>query len=267
MRSRTWAPLCCALLVVVFVGDLVVRPGGVHLTRTIDDIAEMLAAGIGAGAGFWRAAHTRHRSRASWGLIAAGCAGWAVGEAIWCYYELLAGRDTPFPSFADAGFLVFPVLGLAGLLLRPSAAFAGQGRIRVGLDAVLVSAALFTVSWVTALGEVYRAGADTLFAAVVSLAYPGSDLLLVTVTVIVVAYARSGARRGLSWLATGFVALCVGDSGFAYLTSTDQYGGVNLVDAGWVAGFLMIAVAAILDDVTDDATETPVAPRTALLLP
>ena len=44
MQSRRWAPLCCALLVVAFVADLQLRPGGVHLTRTIDDVAEMLAA-------------------------------------------------------------------------------------------------------------------------------------------------------------------------------------------------------------------------------
>src|SRR3954449_517327 len=267
MQSRRWAPLCCALLVVAFVADLLLRPGGVHLTRTIDDIAEMLAAFAASGAALWRAVHARHRTRTSWLLIAGATAGWGIGEAIWCYYELLVGRDTPFPSLADVGFLVFPVLGLAGLLVRPSAAFAGQGRIRVALDAVLVAASLFVVSWGTALGEVYRAGADSTFAAIVSLAYPGSDLLLLTVTVIVVSYARTGARRGLWWIAGGLVALSVGDSGFAYLTAVDHYGAVNLVDAGWVAGFLILAVAAILDDVADDVVESPVAPRFALLMP
>src|SRR3954465_14913419 len=44
MRTRRWAPLCCALLVIGFLADLQLRPGGVHMTRTIDDIAEMLAA-------------------------------------------------------------------------------------------------------------------------------------------------------------------------------------------------------------------------------
>jgi diguanylate cyclase (GGDEF)-like protein len=259
--------VCCALLVAAFVADLTLRPGGVHLTRTIDDIAEMLAAACASAAAAWRALHSRRRTRTSWLLIAGGTGGWALGEAIWCYYELIAGRDTPFPSLADVGFLVFPVLGLAGLLVRPSAAFAGQGRLRVALDAVLVAASLFVVSWATALGEVYRAGADSTFAAVVSLAYPGSDLLLLTVTVIVVSYARTGARRGLGWIAAALVALSVGDSGFAYLTAIDHYGAVNLVDAGWVAGFLILAVAALLDDVSDENVEAAVAPKFALLMP
>jgi diguanylate cyclase len=267
MRLRRGAPVCCALLVLAFVLDLQLRPGGVDLTRTIDDVAEMLAAAAASGAALWRARRSRRRTRTSWLLIAGGTGGWALGEAIWCYYELLAGRDTPFPSLADAGFLVFPVLGLIGLLVRPSSAFAGQGRIRVALDAVLVAASLFVVSWGTALGEVYRAGADSTFAAVVSLAYPGSDLVLLTVTVIVISYARTGARQALWWITAGLVALSIGDSGFAYLTAVGHYGAVNLVDAGWVAGFLILAVAAIVDDAAEDHVETPVAPRFALLLP
>jgi diguanylate cyclase (GGDEF)-like protein len=254
-------------LLVLFVADLTLRPGGVHLTRTIDDVAEMVAAALAAAGGCWRAVRATGRQRASWGLLAAGCAGWAIGEAIWCYYELLAGRDTPFPSLADAGFLVFPVLALIGLLVRPSAAFSGQGRIRVSLDALLVSASLFVISWITALGEVYRAGADTWFGAVVSLAYPVSDIVLLTVTVIVIAYARTGDRIGLVTIVTGLIFLSIGDSGFAYLTAIDHYGAVNLIDAGWVGGFLIIAVAAVLDDTRDEAHAMPMAPRSALLLP
>src|SRR4051794_34802441 len=267
MRSSRWAPLCCVLLVAGFLAELVLRPGGVDLTRSVDDVVEMLAAAVAAAAALWRALHSSGRTRTSWLLFAGGTGGWALGEAIWTYYEVVVGRDTPFPSLADAGFLVFPVLGLAALLVRPSSAFAGQGRFRVALDAVLVAASLLIVSWATALGEVYRAGADSTFAAIVSLAYPASDLVLLTVTVVVVSYARTGARRGLWWITAGLIALSIGDSGFAYLTASDNYSGVNLIDAGWVAGFLILAGAAILDDVADVPTQTPVAPRVALLMP
>jgi diguanylate cyclase len=267
MRTRTWAPLACAALIALFMGDLIVRPGGVHLTRTIDDIAEMVAAAIAAGVGTWQALRSTRRMRISWAFIAAGCAGWAVGEAIWCYYELLQHQDTPFPSLADAGFLVFPVLALVGLLVRPSAAFAGQGRLRVALDATLVSASLFLISWVTALGEVYAAGADSMFAQVVSLAYPVSDLVLLTVAVVVLTYARTGDRTGLGYIAAGLIGLCVADSGFGYLIAIDHYGEVNLIDAGWVGGFLIIALAGLLDRSTKDTETRLIPPRTALLLP
>src|SRR5438094_881462 len=190
MRRRRVALVVCAVLATAFLVVLIVKPGGAHQTRTVDDLGELAAAVVAAVAGGWRASRLSGRARLSWAFLGAGSAAWAVGEGLWSYYELLLGRDTPFPSWADAGFLLFPALALVGLLTRPSSAFAGQGRLRVALDAMLVSASLVTVSWVTALGEVYKAGADSWFAAAVSLAYPGSDIVLLSVAVIVIAFSR-----------------------------------------------------------------------------
>ena len=270
MRRRLLALVMCAALACAFLVVLIVKPGGLHETRAIDDLGELVAALIAGVAGLWRARTLTGRARVSWAFLGAGSLAWAVGETLWSYYELLGGRDTPFPSWADAGFLLFPLLALVGLLTRPSAAFAGQGRARVALDALLVSTALVTISWVTALGAVYRAGADGWFAAMVSLAYPGTDIVLLSVAVIVMAFSRIGNRAGLAGIVAGIIFLTVGDSGFAYLTSNGTYGEVNLVDAGWVAGFLVLALAALYDDATDEdphvRTQRTV-PKFALLLP
>jgi diguanylate cyclase (GGDEF)-like protein len=270
MRRRNVALVVCALLASAFLAVLIVKPGGTHQTRTIDDLGELVAAVIAAVAGGWRASQLSGRARLSWAFLGAGSAAWAVGEGLWSYYELISGRETPFPSWADAGFLLFPALALVGLLVRPSSAFARQGRIRVALDALLVSASLVVISWVSALGEVYRAGADTWFAASVALAYPGTDIVLLTVAVIAIAFSRTEHRSGLVTVVVGIVFLTVGDSGFAYLTAKGTYGEVNLIDAGWVAGFLALALAAIWDEHTaDDGHQhgMDAIPRVALLLP
>jgi diguanylate cyclase (GGDEF)-like protein len=270
MRRSNVALVVCALLATAFLVVLIVKPGGAHQTRTIDDLGELAAALVAAVAGGWRARRLTGRARLSWAFLGAGSAAWAVGEALWSYYELLLGRDTPFPSWADAGFLLFPALALVGLLARPSSAFSGQGRVRVALDALLVSASLVVISWVTALGEVYRAGADTWFAATVALAYPGTDIVLLSVAVIAIAFSRANNRSGLLAVVIGIIFLTVGDSGFAYLTAKGTYGEVNLIDAGWVAGFLVLALAAICDETAaDDGHERGMhaIPRVALLLP
>ena len=267
MRTRRLAAAVCLLLTGGFLLVLVVKPGGSHLTRTVDDLSELVAAMAAAAVGLWRSRRLTGRARVSWALLAAGAFSWGVGEALWCYYELLAGISTPFPSFADLGFLLFPVLAFAGLLARPSAAFTGQGRARLAVDAALVSTSLFVISWVSALGEVYRAGADTTFATAVSLAYPGTDIVLLSVAVVVVAFARVDGRSGLLMVVLGVTCLTIGDSGFAYLTAKGTYGEVNLVDAGWVAGFLVVALAAFYDDKADDVATLTVVPRIALLLP
>jgi len=270
-RSRVNAVAFTAVLgtLIALVVDLRVQPGGRHVTREVDDLVQLAAAGIASVAAGVRARRSGRRIKASWALISLGAGGWCAGQCVWTYYEVLAGRVTPFPSLADVGYLLFPVFALGGILLRPSRAFVGQGRLRIAIDGLLVAASLFALSWATSLGAVYQAGGDSRLATAVSVAYPGSDLVLLTAIVIVVSYARAGSRSGLVWLASGLVCLAVADSGFSYLTASGRYTTGNLVDVGWVGGFLVLALTALLDSAPADTDlsriEAP--PRGALLLP
>jgi diguanylate cyclase len=246
-RGRVRPALWCLAALILFVLDLRLQPGGRHVTRLVDDVAQ-LSAGAGMSvAAFWRARQAQDRLRLSWLLIALGGASWAAGQAVWTYYENIASVQTPFPSAADAGYLMLPVFAMAGLLVRPSHAFSGRGRVRVGLDVLLVIVSLFTVSWATALGEVWRGGGNSQFARLVSLAYPAGDVALLTVVVIVLAYAHAGSRSGLTCLGSGLALFAVADSGFAYLTAHGSYQTGNLIDVCWVAGFVVMAWAAVLD--------------------
>ncbi len=210
----------------------------------MDDVGQLLAAAAAAVACGWRARRVRGRAGRPWLLLALATGSWACGEAAWSYFELVTGRQTPFPSVADAGYLLFAVLAVAGMLLWPSHALRGGARWRGLLDGVLVAGSLFTITWVSALGSVVHAGADSPFAFGVSLAYPVTDLVLLTLTVVVVAHARQASRSGLGLLAAGLGLLCLADSGFAYLTAAGSYATGSPVDAGWFAGFLLIAAAA-----------------------
>jgi len=223
------------------------HPGGPLVGRAIDDTGQLAAAAVASwctGLRARAAQRTGSPAALAWALWSVGTGCWALGELAWCWFELIAGRQTPFPSIADAGFLLFPVFAVAGLLAWPSAAVHGGRRWRTLLDGVLVAGSLFIVSWVTALGSAARSGGDGRFAYVVSLAYPVTDLVLLTLVVVVVAHARDSARSGLGLLAVGLSALVVADSGFAYLTSTGRYATGSVVDAGWFGGFLLIAAAA-----------------------
>lgn len=91
---------------------------------------------------------------------------------------------------------------MVGLSLWPSAALHGGARWRL-LDGCLVAGALFILSWVTALGSAVHSGGDRRLGYVVSLAYPVTDLVLLTLTVLVVTHARTAGRSGLGLLASG----------------------------------------------------------------
>src|SRR5476651_1405991 len=65
--------------------------------QALDDLAQLAAAGSAAAAAASAAAGSAGRLRWSWICTSGGCLAWALGEAVWCYYELLAGHETPFP--------------------------------------------------------------------------------------------------------------------------------------------------------------------------
>jgi diguanylate cyclase (GGDEF)-like protein len=247
------------IAVILFVSTLRLPFGSALAARAVDDVGQLMAAALAAGCCWRQARRSTGQLRRSWQLLAAATGSWACGEAVWSYYELLNRRETPFPSAADAGFLLFPLLAGIGLLLWPSAALRGGARWRTLLDGALVAGSLFLLSWVTALGSTIRGGADTLTAYLVSVAYPTSDLVLLTVTVVVVAHAGRAAHSGLAVLAAGLASLCMADSGFAYLTATGRYHTGSLVDAGWFAGFLLIAAAACSTSRDVDAPGSPAA--------
>ena len=141
------------------------------------------------------------RQRAAWLCLLVGVVGWGAGDVIWTYYEL-ALNIAPFPSPADAAYLLLPVGACLALLLFPKD-YSGQSRGRIFLDGVIVAASLLLVSWVTVLGPVYEAGAPDRLSFFVSLAYPVSDLVILTVAAVVLVRAGSaaaGARlRGGIW--------------------------------------------------------------------
>jgi diguanylate cyclase len=238
--------LIAAAVVVVagFAALLHVQFGGAFVARATDDIGQSVAALVASIACTRRALRLRSRARWSWLLIGAATASWGIGELIWSYYELISSRETPFPSLADLGFLLFPAFALPGLLLRPSSAYAGTGRIRVVLDGVMVASALFVVSWQTALGSVFHGGAANSFAFAVGLAYPASDLVMLTVAVLVVVHSRT--QRSDLVLVAGLVAMSVADSGFSYQTANGSYQTGSFVDIVWCAAFMLMGMSAVL---------------------
>jgi diguanylate cyclase len=237
-------------LVATFAILLRFRVGGTFVARATDDIGQSVAALLASIACTKRAFSLRSRARLSWLFIGAATASWGIGELIWSYYELVSRRETPFPSFADLGFLLFPAFALPGLLLRPSSAYAGTGRIRVLLDGIMVASALFVVSWETALGSVYHGGAANSFGMVVGLAYPASDLVMLTVAVLVVVHSRT--QRSDLVLVAGLVAMSIADSGFSYQTANGTYQTGSFVDIVWCAAFLLMGLSALL--FSDDDT-------------
>ncbi len=230
--------------------------GGTTGTRRFDDIGETLTALVAAAACGFAAWRHQGRTRIAWGLIGASALSWGLGQAVWSFYELVRGQQVPFPSFADLGYLAAVPLAVAGVLCFPSAPSRATSLLRTILDAILVAASLFIISWATVLGTVYRAGSGGLTAQMIGLAYPAGDIVIATIVLIVASRAQRANRLPFLLLAGGLIANLLSDSAFAYLTTTNTYGSGTPTDTGWAAGYLLIAIASLWAVRTRAATAT-----------
>jgi diguanylate cyclase (GGDEF)-like protein len=250
---RLLAPATALIALVAFAIALHVRLGGDRGLLFIDDLGQLAAAFAAAAAAFWAARRSEGRMRRSWIAVCFGAGAWAAGQGVWCYYELIAYRDTPFPSIADAGYLLFPIGAAIGLWAFPSVD-GPAARRRWLFDGGIVVTAVVAVSWTTTLGAIAHAGGDDPFAFAVSLAYPIGDILILTMAVSGL-LRPTKYRMQLLLLSAAMAAMAVADSSFTYLTATGRYQTGGITDVGWVASFLVLAVAACHSATTSAATK------------
>src|SRR5438270_7576830 len=112
-------PVVLAVALLAGLVELRTGFGGPRVVQAFDDLAQATAAACATVWSLLRARWSPGPRRRAWRWMAGGTGAWAVGELIWTTYEVVLGRDSPFPSFADAGFLLFPVAGTVSLLLHP----------------------------------------------------------------------------------------------------------------------------------------------------
>jgi diguanylate cyclase (GGDEF)-like protein len=231
-----------AALVAVTAVFMLTGMGGPSFLRDVDDISQGLAAALGSAAALLAAKRHQGRSRWGWAIMSVGLGMWAAGQAVWCRYEIGQGRNAPFPSLADVGYLSFSVCASVAVWFISDHDPVPR-RVRAIIDGLVVAGSLLVISWCTALGATVRAGGGVSLSALVALAYPLTDIVLLTMTVQILARV-SGRRSSLIALGAATIALAVSDSSFVYLTALGRYHTGDALDLGWIGGFGLLTVAA-----------------------
>ncbi|MBB5168551.1 bifunctional diguanylate cyclase/phosphodiesterase [Mycobacterium sp. AZCC_0083] len=246
MSKIAWAAGIATGTAIVFAAWLIGGWGGESTVRVVDDLGLIVFAVFATVCAGLAAQAARGRQRSAWICLTVGLGGWAVGEVIWAYYQLVLGmEESPFPSVADIAYLMFPIGACLALVLFP-VGYTSSSRVRLVLDGLIVAGALFAMSWVLVLQSLFEAGVESRFAAGVSFAYPVTDIVVVTVALLVLGRAHTGQRLTLLLLTAGSVLNALSDSAFAYLTANDTYFSGSVIDVGWVAALLMLSMAALV---------------------
>jgi len=204
-------------------------------------LVHLLVMAIGAGLCLLRAA-VRRGERAAWTCIGLALVSWIAGET---YFTLVLWDESqpPVPSWADAGFLGFPPLLFAGLVLLLRARIRNLATT-LWVDGVTAALAAGAVSAAIVVQAVLDAAAGDALAVATNLAYPLSDLVLLAV--VAGALVSSGWRldRTLALIVAAVVAFCVADSVYLVRVAEGAWSSGGPVDAGWWSASVLLPAAA-----------------------
>jgi len=248
VSRRRFFAIAAAVVLLVVAYDLVnlLRPGGDRLAVAVQDIGEAVASLIASLACAYAARRAAGPTRLAWGLLAASALAWTAGQVTWSVFEVGLQQTVPFPSPADAGYIAAAGLAIAGVVSFPTGQGAVRGRVRLLLDAGIVATCSVFVAWAVGLSTVYGQTHIDQSARLLVLAYPTADLVLLTLVGAMLRCAPRDRRAFMTLLFAAFAAYLAADGVFAILTLGASYGALgSLWDAGWVAGYLLLGLAAI----------------------
>jgi len=234
-----------ALATAVFAGWIGLGAGGPATTRWFDCVLTACAAGVACVACARAAVADAGRRRMFWALLGCATAAWTAGELTWGYESVIRGDAVvPFPSWADVPFLAAIPLTVAALAVHPATTASLTRKTRWLFDGLVVATALLFLSWTLVLGPTWAASDLGTWAGVVSLAYPFGDVVIVFFVLLAIRGMGPGDRRSLSWLLAALLVMSLADStSFSYVAAAD-YTSPGLIDTGWFAAYLGIALAA-----------------------
>jgi len=195
----------------------------------------------------------RPRERLGWYLVAAAGACFTVGDDIWDVYNLVLHSTVPFPSVADAFYLAgypFLFVGLIRITRSPDRTSQRED----SADAAIIAMGALAVSWHFLMTSYVHDSSLAFFGKFVTLAYPMMDIALLYILFRALLFG-SAKRTCHKILATALLLMCAADFTYDLLVLHNGYATGNIVDALYLAEYLLIAVAALHPSMATTAPE------------
>jgi len=227
----------------------VFAPAGTFAFTAWTDLLPVTAALIAVIAGFYTYSIHGWKSTQGkvWLTLTAGIFCWFLGELIWFVYEVVLKISVPFPSLADAAWLIGYPLIFASLILlwRTTGSRLSNRQILFIFIATLLAA---LASGYVLLGPIAASTQISSTEKFLDLAYPVGDLMIIFGALVVpFVFGRGILSRSWSIIALGFFASAIADTLFSYLTWHGIFftaGNIFISAAAnllWILGYLVIA--------------------------
>ncbi|MBA3529765.1 MAG: PAS domain S-box protein, partial [Propionibacteriaceae bacterium] len=167
----------------------------------------------------------------------------ALGNLWVLVVHLTAGVDTT-DWFSSSLFLIALVLGLIGISSFPSVPRRGTDLARMLVDGVIVGGSIITIASVTAFTPLLSTSDGSFMDRAGILLLPVVDVAVATLAVLLIVRVGRTDRPALAFLSGGLTLYATSDLISAVLTSEGTFHYGTVVDVGWIAGYVLIALAA-----------------------
>ena len=201
------------------------------------------------------------RIRRAWMVMAAAGGCMIVANVVWWWMDAVRRIVPPFPSVADAGFLLFMPVVFVALSTFPARPRTRHERFKLLLDIAVVVVGGFMVQWYLILGPTIAAGGVSALGVATSIAYPVGDLVLLSgLAAVLMRGPAATSRRPLQILAASLGLHIVADVYVGYIGLHQGFVGGTWPDLFYLTSLYLFAVAAAEQyrqaNATDDATAT-----------
>jgi PAS domain S-box-containing protein len=252
-RSTSWrtfaiVALVAALVAGAFGADALFKPFGLPGRALVDSVGQVLAALIASAACAWKATRTANKERRGWTLLALSTGSLGIGQVIYAYYGLVLATPNSVPAVAQVAFIGGAPLAFAGMLCFWDAPRGTATRWSVWLDGLIIVLSLIFFEWPLNLRTTVMAAiqsTDQQITAYLPTYYLFADILIGAILILAIRRATHHQHGRMLLLLGGLAAVSLSDSTSFYLIANNEYTAGDVIDSGWVVGYLMIALAAL----------------------
>ncbi len=195
--------------------------------------------------------HERH----AWGWLTAACGAFFAAQLVWNRYELVLRVQPPYPSLADAGYLVtYVFMGIAVMLLwrgRPHRRI----DVEVSLDGLLVTFTLAALAYEFVVEPILESG-GTGWQIATSIAWAVGALAVLWLTLMQMLYRGRFPRPAAALVLAAVAVLSATNIVYAVAALDSSFVSGGPLDLGWDAALSIITVGAAVawDDTVPGAT-------------
>lgn len=247
-RARRWTVVVAAAMMVTTAAftwsTVAVDRGEAAYDVWWDGLVYHVAAVLTVAVAVVRAV-TRARARVQWCFISLGLACWTAAAAVYTFHDqYLDPAPAPMPS--DVIYLAGYLAIYCGLV---SGSRVANGIFGSGwLDGLVAGFGVAAICAVTVLGPIVDRAEVPLAELAWSIIYPVLDLLLIVFTIAALGPRSWRPDRSTGTLAAGLVVYAACSIVFAYQMATEDYAQGTILDAGWLVGQAVIALASMVPD-------------------